>query len=133
MAVFEQILQRHVAQAAHGGISHIGAQGAARISVAEEIVCRIADAHFVPDSDSHRCAFLRVDRLASQILLIETQVHAAHCAEKTDEQRVRADLEGKEMEPRLVDHANHASEEQKNLRFAFLDSREQAEELSQAQ
>ena len=131
VAVFEETLQRHIAQAAHGGISHIGAQGAARIGVSEKIVFRIAHAHFIPDSDAHRRAFLGIYGLASQILLIETQIHAADRSEETDEQRVRAELEGKKMEPWLVNHADHAPEKQEDLRLAFLDGGEQAEEFAE--
>ena len=45
---------------------------------------------------------------------------------------MRADLEGKKMEAGLVEHANYASEKQKNMGFALLDDREQTEELSQS-
>ena len=96
----------------------------ARISVAEKVIGRIAYAHFVPHTDSHRCAFLRVDRLAAQVFLIEAQVHAADCAEKADEERMRANLQGEKMQAGLVDDADHASEEQKNVGFAFLDDGE---------
>ena len=73
-------------------------KGAARIGVPEKIVGRIADAHLVPYADAHRRAFFRVDRLAAQIFLVEPQVDAADCAEKADEERVRADLTGREDE-----------------------------------
>jgi hypothetical protein len=56
--------------------------------------------------------------------LIEAQVDAAHCTEKADEERMRADLQGEKMQAGLVDDANHASEEQKNMGFAFLDNGE---------
>ncbi len=44
---------------------------------------------------------------------------------------MRADLEGEQMETGLLDDANYTSKEQKNMGFALLDNREQAEELSQ--
>ena len=131
VAVFEETLQRDIAQTAHGGISHIGAQGATRIGVSEEIVSRFAYADFIPDSDAHRSAFLGIHGLASQILLIETQIHPADRPEEADEQRVRAELQGKEMEPWLVDRADYVPEKQENLCLAFPDGREQAEELAE--
>jgi hypothetical protein len=64
--------------------------------------------------------------------LIEPQVNAPHCAEEPNEECMRADLQGEQMETGLVDDANHASKEQKNVGFTLVDDREQAEELSQS-
>ena len=80
VARLQHFRELHVAQAAHGGVAHVGAQRAARIGVLEQVGDRIADPHLVPDADAHGRAFLGVHRLAAQILLVEAHVeHVARC------------------------------------------------------
>jgi hypothetical protein len=63
--------------------------------------------------------------------LIETQVDAADGAEEANEQSVRSDFKGKKVQARLIDDPDYASEEQEDVRFAFLHDREETEELAQ--
>jgi hypothetical protein len=72
VAVFEETLQRHIAQTAHGGISHIGAQGATRIGVSEEIVFRIAYAHFIrPNPMPTMISIPVIRRMCADVILNE--------------------------------------------------------------
>jgi hypothetical protein len=74
MAVFHHIRKLKIAQRTHGGIADVGSEGTARVCVLEEIRHRFADEHFVPDADSHRRAFLGINRLASEIFLVKPQI-----------------------------------------------------------
>jgi predicted permease len=74
MPRFQHFRQRHVAEAAHGGVAYVRAKRAAGICVLEQIRHGIADPHLVPDADSHRRAFFRINRLAAKVLLIEPQI-----------------------------------------------------------
>jgi hypothetical protein len=63
--------------------------------------------------------------------LIQTKVDAADGAEEANKQRVRPDLECEKVQTRLVDDADHASEEHEHMGLAFVHHRKQAEELAQ--
>ena len=86
VASFQHIGERHIAQAAHGGVADVGGQRALRVGVLEEVGNRVADIHFIPDADAHRRAFFGVDGLAAQILLVEAHIEHVAAAQPVDDQ-----------------------------------------------
>jgi hypothetical protein len=121
VAVLQHVRELQVAQVAHGGVAHVGAQRAARIGVLEEVEDRVADPHLVPHADVHRRALLRIDRRGAEIFLVEPQVDRADVAEEIHEERPPREQLDREMQPRLGQDQTHLAEEDINQRLLLLD------------
>ena len=85
MAVLQHVGKFHVAQAADGGVAHVGGQRAARVSVLEQIGNGVADDHLIPDADAHGRAFLGIDGRAADVFLVQAQVERVAFAEEVHE------------------------------------------------
>ena len=63
------------------------------------------DPHFVPNPHTHRRAFFGIDRVASQVLLIQTGIDLIDPAEESNQRGLRPQPQPKEMEPRFRNDA----------------------------
>jgi hypothetical protein len=99
VARLEHFRQLHIAQAAHRGVAHVGAQRAARIGVLEQVGDRVADPHLVPDADAHGRALFGIDGLAAQVLLIEPQIEHVAVTQKLTTKAAGPSLPGRKYSP----------------------------------
>lgn len=133
VAVHHHRGERHVAEAADGGVADVGGKRAARVAVLEEVGNGIADEHFMPEADAHRGAFLGVHRLAAQVFLVEPHVEDVALAEPVHDEGGGAELEGQDVQAGLVDGGEHLSEEDVDVALALMDDRIQAEAAGDAE
>jgi len=134
MAVLQHVRQLQVAQITHRGIADIGPQRTAGIGVFEKISHRIADPHLVPDPDPHRRAFLRIDRLAAQIFLVQAQIDLPHVAEHVHEKGPPAQGRRKrKVESRLVQNQSDLAEKDVNQALPLLHNDVETEKAKDAQ
>ena len=105
MPVLQHVGELHVAQAADGGVAHVGGQRAARVGVLEQVGHGVAHDHLIPDADAHGRAFLGIDGRAADIFLVQPQVERVAFAEEVHERRLDAELEDEHVQARLVNTA----------------------------
>ena len=133
MPVLQHVGQLQVAQAADGGVAHVGGQRAARVGVLEQIGHRVADDHFVPDADAHGRAFLGIDRRAAEVFLVQPQIERVAFAEEVHQRRLEAELEDEQVQAGLVNHRHHLAEQHIDLALPFLDDGVKAEQPHEAE
>ena len=100
-------------------VTDIGSQRATWIGVFEKKCDRIADEHFIPDPDSHRCAFFGVYGLASQILLIEAHVENVKTSEPAHDRRFQAKLEDQNVQAGFVNYRHDLAEQDIDVACTF--------------
>jgi len=128
MAVFEHVTKLHVAEAADGRVADVRGQRTAGVGIFEEVSDRVAQAHFVPDSDPHGGAFLAVDRLAAEVGLVEPHVEDVAFAQPVRDGGDWEELEPEEVKSRLIQYGQHLSEEDIDVAGALLDDGVEAQE-----
>jgi len=133
MPVLEHVGELHVAEAADGGVAHVGGQRAARVGVLEQIGHGIAHDHLIPDADAHGRAFLGIDGGAADVFLVQPQVERVAFAEEVHERRFDAEFEYEQVQPRLVNHGDDFAEEHIDLALLFLDDGVKAEQPHEAE
>src|ERR1043166_4221495 len=133
VAIGQHAVQRHVAQATHGRIAHVGRERPARIGVFKQIRNRIADEHFVPDSDAHGRALLGIDRLAAEIFLVEPHVNDMTGSKQIYDQRARPELGPQKMQAGFIDGSQHFSEQDINMATALADDDIKSNQPQQAE
>ena len=79
--------------------------------------------HLVPDTDPHRSAFLGVDRLAAQVLLVEAQVDDVAPADPAHDECGQPQPGRQAVQTGLLDDADHVAEEDVDVRRALFDDR----------
>ena len=122
VAVFEHRIERHIAQAADGGVADVRAERAARVSVLEEKGNRVADEHLIPDADAHGRALLGIHRLAAEIRLIQAQIQFVTFAEEVDDERGHSQFGGQENEAGFVQRGDDFAEQHIDFALAFVDN-----------
>jgi len=133
MPVLQHVGELHVAEAADGGVAHVGGQRTARVGVLEQVGHGVAHDHLIPDADAHGRAFLGIDGGAADILLIQPQVEGVAFAEEVHERRLEAELEDEQVQPRLVNDGHDLAEEHIDLARPFLDDGVKAEQPHEAE
>ena len=131
VAALEHGRELHVAQAADGGIAHVGGERTAGVGIFEQVGDRVADPHFAPDPDAHRRAFLAVHRLAAQVDLVEPAVEDVAFPQPVHDRRGQPELDPKKVKPGLIEHGQHFSEKHIDMAGPFFHDRvepEQAED-----
>src|ERR1700724_2403414 len=101
MPAFEHFLQWQITQVPYCRVGDIRSQLSARIHILEQVFDGMPDPHFVPHAQTHRRAFFGIDRVAAQVLLIQTRIDLVHLAEESNESSLRSYLQPKEMEAGL--------------------------------
>ena len=133
VAVDHHGAQRHVAEAAHGGVADVGGERAARVAVLEQIGHRITDEHLMPDANAHRRALLGIHRLAAQVFLVKAHVQHVAFAQPVDDERGGPELERQDMQAGLIDGGQHLAEQDIDVALAFLDDRVKPEHPGDAE
>ena len=125
--------QRHVAEAAHRGVAYVGPQGTTWIGIFKQVRHRIANPHFVPNADSHRRAFFRINRFTAAVFLIQTPVNHIALAQPVDDQCGEPQIDQQKMQPWFVCHFQHFSEKNEHLALPLLHNRIHSKKLCQTQ
>src|SRR5579864_9057219 len=73
-------------------------------------------------------AFLRVDRLAAPILLVQANVENIALAEDVDEERSQSEFGGEEVQARLIEDVNDFPDENIDAAGPLLDNHVHAED-----
>src|SRR5215470_7766568 len=121
VAVLQHVGEFEIAEAADGGVAHVGGQRTARVRVLKQEGHRIADEHLVPDADAHGGAFLRIHGLAAQVLLVDAHVQHIELSQPTHDGRFQSQLEEKDVQAGLVDYRDNFAEEDIHIALAFVD------------
>src|SRR5262249_49183486 len=85
------------------------------------------DEHLVPDPDSHRRAFLGVDRLTAEVLLIQAHIEDVAASDPIYQRRLPAELEPEKVQSGLIEDQGHFPEQHVDLALALLHHRVKAE------
>src|SRR6516162_2043803 len=121
MATLQHLTQWQIAQTTDGRVRNVGPQRSAWINVFENIIDRVYNTHFVPDSYSHRRAFFRIDRAASKVFLIQPCIDFVNTAEEWDKGSLGPQPKPQKMQTWLRNHAQYPAKEHVDLTASFHD------------